>query len=271
MDATAPIVSGNYVGMVAIFDVPSQQWLPVGGGLEQDSGVYGDCHPVPQACPNGRIEAMTSDSATNIYIAGNFKTLGNGTAAYHVAKWSGRSQTWTSLAPNRNWCYFAGTCSPQILSIAVSASTIYVTGNIFPPCGATYPQSLAEFSLTGSGLVSNDSDNLWVHLQSGPGAAQGIGLCVKGCYVYVTGPFDMIGSSDGTSGVSALGIGRKNGFWLPLSTGLKLGTNPSFATSLAADTYNIYVLGAVTGGDALFDSAGGVSTINIARWANPNQ
>jgi hypothetical protein len=52
---------------------------------------------------------------------------------------------------------------------------------------------------------------------------------------------------------------------------LKLGTNPSFATSLAADTYNIYVLGAVTGGDALFDSAGGVSTINIARWANPNQ
>jgi len=42
MTGRAPVVSGNLIGMVATFDVPSQQWLAVGGGLAVDQGYNGD-------------------------------------------------------------------------------------------------------------------------------------------------------------------------------------------------------------------------------------
>jgi hypothetical protein len=264
MDAHAPVVSGNLKGMVATLDVLSQQWLPVGGGVVVDEGYNGQCYPVPQICPLPRIDAMCS-SGTNIYISGCFSNVGGATAAYRVAKWN--SQAWTSLAPSPDWCYRQASCSPSFNAIVASGNAVYLTGEIRPPCASTYPQGLAEFSPTGAGLISNDSDNLWA--PPGAGEAIGWGLCFKGCYVYVTGNFNKIGSSDGSGGVSASGIAKKSGLWLPLSTGLKLGSDPGTATSLAAGTYEIYVLSAVANGEVTFDSAGGVSTDNIAVWTSP--
>jgi len=215
-------------------------------------------------------------SYTNIYISGCFSNVGGATAAYRVAMWN--SQAWTSLAPSPTWCYRQASCSPVFNSIAVSGSNVYVTGLISPLCGSTYPQGLAEFKTDGSGLISNDSDNLWVHdLQTGaPSAAVGGGLCIGKCGPYVTGNFDMIGSSTGSGGVTVWGVGKRIGTWKTVLTGtgakgLKLLTNPGSASSLAADTYNIWVLAAVSSGYRAFDSADSVSTDNIAIFSDPAQ
>ena len=209
-----------YVNMLQVFDTTSQQWQPVGGGLQVDDYGSASCppnppNPPPPAADHPGITAMTS-VGTDIYIAGFFKQLGDGTIAYHVAKWRGSSQSWVSLAPStyRDWCSFTVDTTPLISSIAVFGSSVFVGGSILPPCNVTYPVGLAEFSTNGVGLVASNTNNLWNTYNLDPSGlptyGTGDGLCVLHCAMYVTGRFTKIGSSDGVGrGISALGIGRK--------------------------------------------------------------
>lgn len=262
LDEHAPGPNG-YSGMLELWDVPSQQWLVVGGGLHSASQDVGCCAAnITQLATPAAVTALAS-VGNDIYLGGCFDACGNGVPAHYVAKWSGDFQTWTSLAPT-NWCCFNGVNTPIIRSLVVSGN-VFITGLIQAPCNQAYPVGVAEFSTTG-GLVSRGSDNLFNGGQDG----QGYALCVRGCAVYVAGQFDHLGS-----GTTAWGIAKQiSGVWFSVGGGLSIAGTPGNACSLAADNSDVYVLAPYldnSGVQASFTMAGSIAATNIARWYLPAQ
>jgi hypothetical protein len=281
LDERAPSTSCGYPGMLALWDTNSYTWVAVGCGLEPDDYVTPGCGGnIAKVSQPGAITALTA-SGTDIYVGGCFDRCGDGSTNIHLAKWSGSSQAWSRITADRDWCGFTARSSPHILSIAVLGSTLYVAGDLLPTCNATAPYGLAEFSTAGMGMTSGAGDNLWQHDSFGypiPAVGRSVRILAN-CEPFVTGTFDTVGSTDGSSGTAAWGIAHEiSGAWGPLTEGSTIGLsfsgNPGTGMFLASglDTVGqgcVYVMERYffnSGSTDGFNTAGPVSASEIAIW-----
>ncbi len=266
LDTLAPSIGLN-IGMLAKWNPSTSTWDLVGGGLRFDPWTDQSSPKAPKSMTPG-VTALTA-VGTDVYVGGYFIGYGPATPpsiSSHVVKWSGSSQSWVPVATVTNWCWRTAGQSPYIASILVNGGRVYVTGDITPPGGwAGSPHGLAEFPVTGGGVISGPEDNLWItHIRDSEGLPLpgfGYGLCVRDCAVYVAGWFDAIGSTDGMSGVTAWSIGKQiSGTWAPVCGGVSLnGSQGAQIYSIASDASNIYING-------WFNMAGNVVANYMARY-----
>jgi hypothetical protein len=211
--------------------------LYVGGGFDTAGGVQAKLvaqwngaawAPVGSGIDGG-IVASLAVHGTDLYAAGGFLTIG-GSGANFIGKWNGSS--WSALGAGMNH---------PIISLALNGSDLYAGGQ-FTTAGTDTARRIARWDGTswhalGLGLNSN----VW-------------GLAVRGKDVYAGGDFTSMGGTpvnhiahwDGT-GWSALGPGV-NGRVFSIA-----------AVPNGSGGVDVYAGGT-------FDSAGGVSANNIAKW-----
>ena len=186
------------------------------------------------AGPNDSVYAIALDGAGNLYIGGDFSTLG-GMTFNRIAKWNGSS--WSALAWGLNGPVYA---------LAVLGSDLYAGGHFLT---ANYQPA--------TGIAKWDGSS-WSALGSGvENVAQGYGvsaLAVRGGDLYVGGNFTNVG------GVSANNIAKWNGSsWSALGAGVTTFYWYSSVSALAVSGSDLYV-----GGE--FTTAGEVTAANIAKW-----
>ena len=187
--------------------------------------------------PDGVVRALAFDSAGNLYVGGDFTTIGGTSGFNHVAKWSGTS--WSAVGDGFDGDVYALTID--------SAGTLYA-GGYFLKSGSTTLNYIAKWNGTAWSGV-------------GPAGVPGLNEVVKSLAtdssrnVYAGGGF----TKDSSLSIDLGRFGMWNGTtW---SKG-PLASNAGFdgqVHSLATDgSGNVYAGGA-------FHSAGGVEIWNIAK------
>ncbi len=256
---------GNNPPSIAAWD--GNQWNSLGQGL------------------NYWANTVASDNNGNVYVAGDFGAAG-GHVTGKIAKWDGN--TWSALG--------SGIEGSSIGAIVVSGDYVYVGGD-FPIAGGIPVNNIARWNITtgvwsalGAGIEGgvstlavsgrdlyvggyfsragdinanhiakwNMDTGYWSPLGSGVEGSSYRGvysIAVNGSDVYAGGKFEAAG------GASANNIARwdaNTGEWHALGSGV---TGPDHPTVYGVEIVgnDVYVGGA-------FDTAGGVSASNIARW-----
>jgi hypothetical protein len=189
-------------------------------------------------------------SGSNVYVGGSFSVVDGLTSAHNIAKWNGSS--WSALGSGTG-----GTDpSPEVLSLAVSGSDLYVGGD-FTTAGGNPANHIAKWNGTS-----------WSALGAGMGSGNAISvyaIVVSGTNLFAGGIFTTAGATNGAADVA-----RWNGSsWSSLGVGMSVSTNyyPS-VYALATHGNDLYA-----GGD--FTKAGGVVTNRnlanrIAKWDGTN-
>jgi cortical protein marker for cell polarity len=181
---------------------------------------------------DGRVLAMATDGASNLYIGGLFTTVSD-VAANCVARWDGTS--WSALAEG-----LEGDSSTMVEALAVSGGDVYVGGR-FQKAGVVNATNIAKWngsSWSALGLGLNSSVR---------------SLAVSGSNLYAGGFFTAAGN------VTALRVAQWNGSaWFALGQGISGGSQPN-VYALAILNNDLYVGG-------YFTSAGVAGATNIARW-----
>jgi hypothetical protein len=160
-----------------------------------------------------------------------------------VARFNPQTNTWSSLGTGSS-----NGVNSTVYELAVVGNEVFV-GGAFTSAGGVSANYVARF---------NTQTNTWSSL--GTGSSNGVNstvyeLAVVGNEVFVGGEFDSAG------GVSANRVARFNtqtNTWSSLGTGSSNGVN-GFVYALAVVGNEVFV-----GGE--FDSAGGVSANNVARF-----
>ncbi|MBX3390531.1 MAG: hypothetical protein KF691_13865 [Phycisphaeraceae bacterium] len=173
----------------------------------------------------------------NLVVSGKFKTAG-GIASPGIAVWNG--STWSALGGG-----FAGGTNWVVSTTAQLPNGDLMTGGRFVTADGRTAAGLARWNGAEWNAIASGSDSEITALAVAPNGD-----------VYAGGTFTMM------NGVLANSIARWDGTnWHPLSTGM--GTTTSLPPSILA-------LAVAANGDVIaggvFDSAGGVPTLNIARW-----
>ncbi len=190
----------------------------------------------------GEVRAIAG-SATSLYVGGSFEKK-HIAGSNSLLRWDGRC--WHAVGGGvRSWSQSGNWVYGQINAIAVSGSRVYV-GGVFTHAGDVEANNIAVWDGTK-----------WAALGSGiPGGAVHA-IAISGSDVYAGGSFASAG------GVAATGVARWNGAtWSALGSGLggDIITPQGTAYALAVSGSHLYV-----GGD--FDTAGGNTANNIARWS----
>jgi hypothetical protein len=182
----------------------------------------------------GLVRALAVNG-TDVYVGGDFSSAGGVANTDSIAKWDGNA--WSAL----------GTGIPgSVFGLAVSGTNVYAAGQFSAAGGVTNARCIARWNGTA-----------WSALGTGiPGGANAV--AVIGSNVYVGGRFPSAG------GVTASCIARWNGSsWSPLSTGMNASSAISSVNALAVIGTDLYAGGS-------FETAGGVTVNNIARWDGSN-
>ncbi|WP_223827677.1 T9SS type A sorting domain-containing protein [Hymenobacter armeniacus] len=180
-------------------------------------------------------------SGTNIYIGGDFSTVGN-VVARNIARWGGTS--WSSLGNGAA----NGTNGPVYALLAVGTD-LYVGGR-FTQAGGITARSVAKWSSAnwtslGTGIGTNSTQTALV-----------LALAIIGSDLYVGGNFYQAGNTSASS--VAMWDGTA---WSALGTSLSNGVSgliPEIDAMAVVGT-DLYVGGS-------FTAAGGVSANRIAKW-----
>lgn len=177
---------------------------------------------------------VVSTNGSDIYVSGNFRTVGgviaNGIARFDGLRWSALG---SGLGVNNNgW------------AIAFHGNDVYIGGS-FNNAGGVNATNVARW----------DGAN-WFPL--GPGLRGNVfALTFVGDVLYAGGDF----TNSGAATVNH--IAQWDGAnWLPLGTGV-VGASNVFVKVLRTDGTNLYVGGT-------FTNAGGVAAMNLARWDGAN-
>ena len=176
----------------------------------------------------GAVYAMAV-SGNDLYVGGYFLTAG-GHPANYIARWDG--QSWSSLGTGFN---------QSVRAIAVSGGMVYVGGD-FTRAGDITVNHIAKWDGT-----------TWSPL--GAGTDQSVNtLAISGGLVYAGGQFRAAG------GLSVNHIASWDGnSWAFVGGGVAGGINGTSVNVIVPKGGSLYV-----GGN--FDTAGGITVNNIARW-----
>jgi trimeric autotransporter adhesin len=182
----------------------------------------------------GVVRAITAADTGDIYVGGDFTTLGTGVAANHIATCRVWPPAWRPLG-----AYGADGVNDVVRAITVGASSsdVYVGGDFTTAAYSTPASHIAKWNGSSWSALSN-------------GVANGVGYVVRavapsGTNVYVGGDFTLAGYSV---------IDRWNG-----SSWSALGSGADYSVSaLAVGGTNIYVGGS-------FVTAGGINAHAIAK------
>jgi hypothetical protein len=176
-------------------------WSALGTGMTGGNGMY----------PQIPVVYALALSASNVYAAGNFITVG-GTGATNIAKRDGSA--WSALGPGLD-----GT----VQALAVSGSDLYA-GGYFTTAGGSPATNIAKWD-----------GSTWSALGSGMNSTV-YALAVSGSDLYAGGAFTT------ASGIAANYIAKWDGStWRPLGSGLN---GPVVALVVSGN--NIYAGGAFT-------------------------
>ena len=175
------------------------------------------------------VEALTATTTGNIYVGGEFSTIG-GVSASKIAKWDGSS--WSALG--------SGIGTEGVYDIAIDASGNVYAGGLFSTAGGNSANNIAMWDGTSwSALGSGVNEMVWNIAINGSGD------------LYAGGQFTTAG------GILVNGIAKWNGSsWSALGTGVDM----SVVFGIAIDNADNVIAG------GFFTSAGGVSANNIAKW-----
>ncbi|WP_201987648.1 T9SS type A sorting domain-containing protein [Hymenobacter rubidus] len=189
---------------------------------------------------DGTVYAVVQ-SGTDMYIGGDFTTVGN-VAANYVAKWNGTA--WSPL----------GTGVGNGLNGVVSALVVAGNGDVYAG---------GSFTLAGAVAVSRVAKwngTAWSSL--GNGAGNGLNNYVQALAVASNGDVYAGGYFTQAGGVAASGVAKWNGAtWSPLGTGVVSSTGANGIVNALVVTGNGDVY---AGGD--FTLAGGATANNVAKW-----
>lgn len=183
---------------------------------------------------DGPVNASIVDGAGNLYIGGDFNTVGS-VVANHIAKWDGT-----------NWSGLGSGLNGGVNALAFFAGNLYAGG---------------DFTSAGSVVVSHiakwDGTN-WVALNSGTDSTVNA-LAASGSDLFVGGYFTTVSNSVG-SAASVSRIARWDTLhWWPLGRGMNGVVN-----SLAVSGNTVYVGGSFT--SATNSDGSTVSLNNVAKW-----
>lgn len=223
---------------------------------------------------NARVLAVVSDAAGNIYIGGEFTTVGN-VAANNIAKWDGSK--WSALGAGMN---------DDVTALEISGTDLYA-GGYFTTAGGALARRVAKWdgsswSPLGTGLTGNVFYDMTVVGTNVYASGYGLlfvpnefmvvrwngtswsrvggafnsmpwTLAAAGTDVYVGGGFTTI------NGAPVSRIAKLNGSnWSPVGAGMN-----GFVRELEASGTDLYA-----GGE--FTTAGGASANRIAKWSGSN-
>ncbi len=192
---------------------------------------------------NASVQAIAVDGHGHLYAGGRF-TEANGKPALHVAQWDGS-----------NWSALGGGLNGDVYAIAVDGSGHVYVGGVFTSAGGISAQKIAMWDGAA-----------WTALDAGisneyPKNSRVYSLALdRFGFLYAGGFFTQAG------GKPTKNIARWDGStWSALGEGIgSTPTDDPAVLALATDNRgNLYA-----GGH--FASAGGVNTLNIARWNGEN-
>jgi len=214
---------------IAKWNGATHTWSGLGNGVETKSGYF----PIPNKAAVLAIAANGND----VYVGGGFNTAG-GVSANNIAKWNATTNNWAALGDG-----VGGTVN----AIVVSGSDVYVGGR-FPTVNGMSVSRIAKW---------NESTHSWSALGTGVGGYYSPSvnaIAVSGSHVYVGGDFVTAGN------VSARGIAKWNAStnsWSAVGGGVDDAYGSVNAIVISGS--DVYVGGS-------FNSIGGVSARNIAKW-----
>jgi len=183
------------------------------------------------------VEAMTVYNG-KLYVGGYFNKAG-GISVNNIATWDGTK--WDSVG--------GGVTGGNIKALAVYDSTVYAGGN-FDSAGGAPARAIASWN----GVKWDTVGNVTKTITDAPVIFT---LYVYKNNLYAGGLFDTIAN------IAATSIAYWNGTnWHNLGRGLITNKLPGYVTSLAEYEGLLYAGG-------LFDTAGMVAALNIARWNDP--
>ena len=186
---------------------------------------------------NGIVYALAVDGRGHLYAGGSF-TLAGGKAASNIARWDG--QVWESLGSGPNGDVFA---------LAVLSTDVYA-GGYFNMAGNVQAHGIArwdgeKWQPLGSGMFDRDAKSGWVNALT----------IDRYGFLYAGGIFTI--AEGGPANYMARWDGKQ---WSALGGSIGVRFQGANVFALATDDRgNLYVGG-------WFDSAGGVSVSNLARW-----
>ena len=177
-----------------------------------------------------------AETATDIYFAGSFQSVG-GTTAANIARFHKADSTWSALGLGVNG---------QVNKILANGTDLYVTGN-FTTAGGAPAKYIAKWDGAAWSTLGSGLDGGYDFLRGG------YDMVMSGSILYVGGHFTSAG------GVSAKYIAKWNGAaWSALGAGVD-GPGGGQINALAFIGDTLYA-----GGE--FATAGTVSAQNIAKW-----
>ena len=222
--------------------------------------------------PNGFVWSVASDSSGNMYVAGDFTSIG-GVSANRIAKWDGTR--WSALGTGLNGSAY---------SISISGSNVIVGGS-FTTAGGSSANRIARWNgAAWSAYGTGADDTVWSvevigsdvfaageFLNIGGTAANRIArwngstwstmgtgvnspafaMKAIGTKLYVGGSFSSAGGVASTSAIASW----ESGTWSSLATGLNSG-----------EVYILADIGGVLHVGGKFSGSGSTPLSNIARW-----
>jgi hypothetical protein len=230
---------------------------------------------------NNLVMAIVTDGSGNVYVGGYFTVVGT-VAANHIAKWDGRA--WSALGSGMN---------ANVFALAVSGTNLFA-GGWFTTAGGVpanyiakwdgsawsalgsgiggYQPSVDALAVSGNDLYAGGSfstaggvpaggiakwdGSTWLALGSGMDGSVNV-LAAIGTNLYAGGAFTLAG------GVVAPRFAKWDGrAWSALGSGM----NGGWTTYYTACVYALAVSGTNLYAGGAFETAGGVSATNIARW-----
>ena len=186
---------------------------------------------------NGVVRTVAVAPNGDVYVGGDFamaiNSSGNYFAANHVARWDGSG--WSTLGSG---------VDNSVYALAIGQQGEVYVGGYFTNAGGLAASHVARWN-----------GRVWSPLGSGVNNAV-LSMAALGNDLYVGGYFDKAGN------VNASGVARWNGAtWSALGGGISGAqfSIPSVSAIAVGSRGEIYVAG-------MFQSAGGVSANNIAKW-----
>lgn len=186
---------------------------------------------------NARVRYMHAYNSTNVFVAGDFSTIGVATATNHVARWNGSS--WSALSTNGTPP--AGTTANDIY--AYDLSNVFVCNGNRVSRWDGVASTWSTFVTVTGGIPSSNVETIYVYDLSN---------------IYIGGLFTTINST-----VAANNIAMWNGItWSALGGATGGGTSGKVFTIRGYNPSNVYV----GGNFVTVKNSSDLTVNNVAKW-----